>query len=80
LDKKNNLWYVENQDTGYKSRQITGHANANTHAVDMYKIWLPGTGIDVRAACAGYAYLSCFCPLDLPCHVDYLITLIEDVL
>lgn len=24
-----------------------------------------------------YEYLSCFCPLDMPCHVDYLIELVD---
>lgn len=47
-------------------------------ALDLFRaaFWsdsLPIKPHDVAAALAGYDHISCFCPLDAPCHADELI-------
>ena len=55
-------------------------AAANAEAVRLYRVWLaermaadPAFLEPLRQATG----LACFCPLDLPCHADVLIELLE---
>jgi hypothetical protein len=63
---------------------ITGGFN-KTDIVELYKIWIKGGLSDCKllpsppnlSELKNYDYLSCFCPLDQPCHVDVLIKLLK---
>jgi len=70
------FYYISNRKTGYLSNVFGGDQSAHRHAVEMHKIQMesnlksdPAYYDDLLK----YKWLSCFCPLDLPCHVDTII-------
>lgn len=77
--KEENDWLVfDCEDLSYQKQFITCHTlkDAHTKAVELHKtdmlIWLEHNPawLDVLL---GYKYISCFCPLDMPCHCDAII-------
>lgn len=74
------VYYVENKETGFKSDPVLRQADAHHLAAWLFaEVWLtfPANQQIVREYCAGYEYLSCFCDLDLPCHVDTIIEFLQ---
>lgn len=67
---------VDNLKTGYQTGVIFSKEKAHEHAVEMHKIQMIE---NLRKDPAYYdkllnfKYISCFCPLDLPCHCDPII-------
>lgn len=59
---------------------ISVEVGTREHAIDWYRIWLETliqlhnlSGVDLLARAKAAKYLSCWCPLDQPCHVDVII-------
>ena len=77
--KKEKHYYVVNPKTGYISNMFYSKFAANEHAAGLYKD-IKLRQMDIQTIvnfCKDYTYLSCFCPLDMPCHVDPLIELLN---
>lgn len=65
------LCYVQRGD--YKAGGFSRY-DAHLLAVDLYRyIRYPDIREKARELCEGYENLSCFCSLELPCHVDVII-------
>ncbi len=58
-----------------------GEKKAHERAVEIHKIQMEA---NLRSDPAyyddllGFAFISCFCPLDLPCHCDAIIEHLEE--
>ncbi|MGB8403480.1 MAG: DUF4326 domain-containing protein [Mycobacterium sp.] len=82
-------WRVEGE---FYAREFESRIGAHTAAVELYSRWLNGdpslhsANLDQRrsqieAALAGLQDkdLACYCPLDLPCHRDVLLKLVNGI-
>ncbi len=65
----------------YVSEVFSSKHAAHRHACDKYMEWARGNDpawwfnlYDLSQ----YEHLSCFCPLDYPCHVDRIIEILEE--
>ena len=81
IDGRVPVYFVENEITGYKTGVIFSMEAAHAHAVDMYENVQMKINISGNPAyyddLLNYENLSCFCPLDMPCHVDVIIKHLE---
>jgi len=68
------MWGNENKVSGWLSseQKIENHKRAvSFYKMDM-KVWLSKSP-DYFDDLLNYEYISCFCPLDMPCHCDAII-------
>jgi hypothetical protein len=51
----------------------TPDVRTNEDAVQLYRMWLPGSRLLADIGELSGHDLMCFCPLDQPCHADVLL-------
>lgn len=77
---KSGNWQVFNPKTNYISISMGSENIAHEHAVRMFQFQIDALlAIDPAYydILLKYKHISCFCPLDLPCHCDPIIKLLE---
>lgn len=77
--KVRNYFSLFAEPTVYTTRYDANKRAVDLHAQEFEKRTLHDRGLIARVKkdLGRYKFLSCFCPLTLPCHVDFLIKIVN---